>query len=151
VVRIGGGILSSPFFIVYEPYKKNDKPDEQVYNGNAMKKVILFILMVVFFANTVVVSAWAKSCLVNDFIQMSQNMDASLSGDIPCHDNQNEQKNTHCDGICLCVHVSVSQAFITNDDVLNIPVIAHDRFVSENETISARATYPPHRPPISHS
>lgn len=115
---------------------------------DVMKKLALFIFAVMFLANTVVVSAWAKPCLMNSPAEMSQDMDTSMSSDMPCHDNQNEQKTKHCDGICLCAHASISQTPIINQsESLNAPVSSSDYLTGNNETVNSRATAPPRRPP----
>ena len=113
-----------------------------------MKKLGLFILAVMFLTNTVVVSAWAKPCLMNNPVEMSQNMDAPVPGDMPCHDNQNEQKNTYCEGFCLCVHASISQIPIMNSsESLNVPIAFSNRIAADNETMASRTSSPPRRPP----
>jgi hypothetical protein len=40
-----------------------------------MKKLALFIFAFMFLANTLVVSAWAKPCMMDSPTQMSQDMD----------------------------------------------------------------------------
>ena len=78
---------------------------------------------------------------------MSGDMPSDMPSDMPCHGTQDEQQNTHCGGICLCLHVSVSQTPILDDKALTMPVSSSRSLVIENEVMASRATTPPRRPP----
>jgi hypothetical protein len=70
-----------------------------------------------FLANTLVVSAWAKPCMMEDMksAEMSQNMDMD---EVPCHEEKKSEKqdpNNHCEGVCLCLHVSLNQTPVLFD------------------------------------
>ena len=121
-----------------------------------MKKLAVFTLMVMFLANTVVVSAWAKPCMNSGSVEMTQEMSANMDSDMPCHDEkpQNEKKNQnkHCDGICLCLHASLSQTPITNDfDALALPDISKQQIAISQDALASRTTLPLRRPPKSTS
>ena len=86
-----------------------------------MKKLSIVLLMAMFLANTVIVSAWAKPCMMNDMemTEVSQNSDM---GDMPCHEENKSEKQApqnsdtnHCEGVCLCLHVSLTQTPVLSD------------------------------------
>jgi hypothetical protein len=113
-----------------------------------MKKLALFIFAFMFLANTLVVSAWAKPCMMDSPTQMSQDMDASMSGDMPCHDENTQGQSPHCDGVCLCLHVLMSQTLITHDaETLKAPAIISERFATDHDLILTRGSLPLRRPP----
>jgi len=87
-----------------------------------MKRFSIVLLMTMFLANTIVVSAWAKPCMMNDMIgsgemtEMSQNSD--MGDKPPCHEENKSEKqdpNNHCEGVCLCLHVSLTQTPVLSD------------------------------------
>ena len=87
-----------------------------------MKKLSIVLLIAMFLANTVVVSAWAKPCMMNDMemTEMSQNSD--MGNMPPCHEENKSEKldpqnsdTNHCEGICLCLHVSLTQTPVLSD------------------------------------
>ena len=113
-----------------------------------MKKLSLFIFGFMFLANTVVVSAWAMPCLMNESIAMSQHINSSMPDEMPCHEEQKEEKSKYCEGICFCFHTSVSQTPIMNgSESLNIPMAFSENLRAENEKMVSLATSPPRRPP----
>ena len=87
-----------------------------------MKRFSIVLLMTMFLANTTVVSAWAKPCMMNDteMTEMSSNSDM---GDMPpCHEENKSEKQdpqqsdtNHCEGVCLCLHVSITQTPVLSD------------------------------------
>jgi len=100
-----------------------------------------------FLANTFAVSAWAKPCVNMDMSSPSQQM--VDSSDMPCHEG-NEQKTPtkHCDGVCLCLHVSINQIPILNDSSdLDVPIIQTDKLINKSDRVASMATAPPRRPP----
>lgn len=117
-----------------------------------MKRIILMFIAVMFLANTMTVSAWSKPCM---------NMNAPSSSakvvqmeDMPCHEDmkkeQNEQQSPtkHCDGLCLCFHVSINQTPVLNDTTsLDTPLNKSERLTTKNERVASMATAPPRRPP----
>ena len=111
-----------------------------------MNRFILMFVAVMFLANTFTVSAWAKPCINMDMASSSQTM---AMGDMPCHEDS-EQKSPakHCDGLCLCLHVAMSQIPIVTYNInLKVPAVSADRVISENDQITTQATAPPRRPP----
>ena len=101
-----------------------------------------------FFANTMVVSAWAKPCMMSE-TEMSQSADME---EVPCHEeNKNETQDplNHCDGVCLCLHVSVSQTPVLSD-LISMPDIflGTDSYVLFDENVSSQDYSPSNPPPI---
>ena len=116
-----------------------------------MKRFILMFVAIMFLANTFAVSAWAKPCMNLDMkpsVQQSMNM-----SNTPCHEDKEPQSpNKHCDGICLCVHVSINQTPTLNDNsYLNIPIVKSQKLLNQNERVASMATSPPQRPPKTNS
>lgn len=121
-----------------------------------MKRFSIVFLMVMFLANTVVVSAWAKPCMMNDteMTEMSQKFDM---GDMPpCHEENksekqdSQQSNTnHCEGVCLCLHVSITQTPVLSDFV-TVPDIAlgAETYNPHNESVPSQDYSPSNPPPI---
>ena len=128
---------------------KVTKSSNSVYNGIVMKKSALFIFMVAFFANTMVVTAWAKPCVQAANMEQSHSTQMSMSDDMPCHGEQKQKDNNqHCDGLCLCMHVSINQTPILNEDAaLDFPVASSNSLLTNSETIASRTISPPRRPP----
>ena len=113
-----------------------------------MKRFILMFTAIMFLANAFAVSAWAKPCVNMDKPSpMSETMEM---GDMPCHEKEDEQKSPtkHCDGVCLCFHVSINQTPVLNtDSALNAPLGHSERLLVKNERVASMATAPPQRPP----
>lgn len=115
-----------------------------------MKKFSIILLMAMFLANTVVVSAWAKPCMMND-VQMSETSSDADMGEVPpCHEEskgETQDNLKHCDGVCLCLHVSVTQIPLLTDFVA-VPdiVLGADVYNLSNEVAFSR-DYPPTNPP----
>lgn len=116
-----------------------------------MKRFILMFVAVMFLANTFAVSAWAKPCMNIDMASsVEQTMDM---GDMPCHEDKEQKSPTnHCDGVCLCLHVSINQTPTLNDNsYLSIPIIKDQKLFSQNEHAASMSTAPPRRPPKTNS
>lgn len=117
-----------------------------------MKRFLITFLMTMFLANTFVMSAWAKPCMINDkeITEMSLSSD---SGDmLPCHEENESEKtdpNNHCEGICLCLHVSTSQTPVLSNFIA-VPDIAlgTEIYHSSNESVPSQDYSPSNPPPI---
>lgn len=109
-----------------------------------MRRFAVLFLAIAFLANTITVAAWAKPCMTSGDVSMT-----TTSSEMPCHEKK-EQKppNKHCEGICLCFHVSISQTPILGSDIAYIKQgrIA-EKFVISNENKASLAVTPPRRPP----
>ncbi|GAB5388180.1 MAG: hypothetical protein Alpg2KO_11480 [Alphaproteobacteria bacterium] len=116
----------------------------------------LIILAVLFLANAVVASAWASTCLMTDTTQMGHEMTSDMSGDMPCHEMPESQdqpeQHDHCDGICLCLHASLSQHIIADASGQIVgPNMSARGLIMDNERTTASVLHPPYRPPIASS
>lgn len=131
-----------------------------------MKRILLMFVAVMFLANIFVVSAWAKPCLKMDMslpFSVPVHQVTEDKGGMPCHDGQAvmslsekasekplDQPSTtpHCDGVCLCFHVSVSTTPILSDDFkLTVPVPHAEKLFLKNASFASVFKAPPHRPP----
>lgn len=122
-----------------------------------MKHFILMFVAVMFLANTVALSAWAKPCINIGMSSSSQHM-ANMD-EMPCHENTNEDINKdtnnqqkpatqHCDGLCLCFHVSINQTPVLSDMVnIDMPHTQKDRLLDQVKRFASMATAPPSPPP----
>ena len=89
-----------------------------------MKKAFSLLVMFVFLANTSFASAWVSYCL--DMSMPAKATITASSDDMPCHSEQvvNEhamhskvdESHQHCDGACLCLHISVNQTPYLGDN-----------------------------------
>ena len=77
-----------------------------------MKKFFVFMLVLIFTANSYVVAAWASSC-PHEIASMAEMADDEM----PCHEEEQPQNNTHCEGLCLCAHVATAPITIINDHI----------------------------------
>lgn len=124
-----------------------------------MKRFSIIFLMVMFLANTVVVSAWAKPCMMND-TEMSEMSSNSDMGDMPpCHEETKSEKQAppksdlqHCEGLCLCLHVSLTQTPLLTDFVF-VPDfhLGADTYTSITKNMASRDYSPSNPPPIFNS
>jgi hypothetical protein len=121
-----------------------------------VKRFSIVFLMVMFLANTTLVSAWAKPCMMNDDTAMSEMSSSSDMGDTPpCHEENKSEKQAplkHCEGICLCLHVSLTQTPLLTD-FITVPDIhlGTDTYTSITENMTSRDYSPSNPPPIFNS
>ena len=118
-----------------------------------MKVFKLAFLIAIFLANTVIVSAWAKPCLnanPSSMPQVSDSMKQDM-GNMPCEDmqqNDSQNDNQHCDGVCFCMHMSSSQTpTIGASSQFQMPFtlkLSHD---FTNDAIASLSYSPDKRPP----
>lgn len=104
-----------------------------------MREVVFSFLIAIFLANIFIVSAWAKPCLNGGDMMMKQ---TQSSAQIPCEDMQHNQdqkpdgNNQHCEGICLCLHVSVQQSTtLTKGVSMPLPIITAANYSFSDDVI----------------
>jgi hypothetical protein len=120
-----------------------------------MKKIAIMFLGILFLANMVAVSAWAKPCMQDAGLHAAQPMHGSHAhaqpGDKsePCHGAQNKNDSSlHCEGLCLCVHASVHQTPILNDiSQVYVPVTRHAAQYMTDRQLRSIPLAPERRPP----
>lgn len=113
-----------------------------------MKRFILMFVAVMFLANTFAVSAWAKPCVNMDMASSSQQM--NNMADMPCHEDMDKEQTPtkHCDGVCLCFHVSINQTPVLNDmATFGLPDTQKEQLFNKDERVASMATAPPSPPP----
>lgn len=117
-----------------------------------MKRFISMFVVLMFLANTIIVSAWAKPCLSMNTASIHHTIQKD---DVPCHEGMNnEQKNPnqHCDGICLCFYVSTYQTPILNDVArFNFTDTHNNHHFYKSERVTSTASTPPSPPPKHNS
>ena len=120
-----------------------------------MKRFILIFTVFMFVANTVAVSAWAKPCMnINEASHAADLGKAGGTENMPCHEKQDQKGPLkHCDGICLCFHISVHQTPVLTpyDDYPDMPLTASERLIGQDDHVSSILMAPPHRPPKASS
>lgn len=70
----------------------------------------------------------------------------------PCHEpmdmDTEKEKSKHCDGVCLCLHVSATQTPTLNDvATMNHGVYRQDMVSISQDSIQSTSYKPPRRPP----
>lgn len=123
-----------------------------------MKKMTVLTLLFVFIANTFVLSAWAKPCMHDVTVEETQEVTKSMTYDMPCHehsvDNKEkpESQNTHCDSVCLCLHISLHQTPILGYiNPLDFSVNSKQQIIISPDNLTSRSILPPRRPPKTKS
>ena len=128
-----------------------------------MKRFSIVLLMTMFLANTTIVSAWAKPCMMNDTIsngEMTEISSNSDMGDIPpCHEEnkleiQNPQQSdtNHCEGVCLCLHVSITQTPVLPDlNAVPDVYLGTDTYTLFKENMASYEGSPSNPPPKFYS
>ncbi len=118
-----------------------------------MERFTLMFIAIMFLANTFAVSAWAKPCINMDINMASSTQQVMDMSNIPCHEDKEEKSPTkHCDGVCLCLHASIHQTPILNDNsAINAPIINAARLFNKTDNPASMATAPPRRPPKTNS
>lgn len=118
-----------------------------------MRKFGILLLITIFFTNTSIVSAWAKSCLGNDIKQKPtiETVVDHTQMNMPCDDmdsNKNSNDVQHCEGDCSCIHVSSQQFPVLNiGSLINFQTANRSNRVFTPEDIISIQSSPPVRPP----
>ena len=119
-----------------------------MYNGKTMKKLAVVIFIFLFLVNTIVVSAWAKSRLMNNGQPAMEHMSSQNMDNMPCHDEEKQQNRSYCDYGCLCVHASTLLSFLSNaSGTLYPPIVKSMHIMPRSDVMASRQYSPPHRPP----
>jgi hypothetical protein len=115
-----------------------------------MKQFSIVLLMTMFLANTVVVSAWAKPCMMNDMEMTEMSRKADM-GEMPCHEENKSEKqdpNNHCEGVCLCLHVSLTQTPVLSDlNAVPDVYLGSETYTLLREDMASFETSPSNPPP----
>lgn len=115
-----------------------------------MRKLLVFAILSLFMANTVIVSAWAQVCMHPD---TSLNPTERSHNVPPCHQTndtqqQSEDENQHCEGLCLCSHVSTSPSlFIKSTEAVRLPNSTKIVSFADQDRLESVSQTPPKRPP----
>lgn len=119
-----------------------------------MKSLSLYLLLLVFLANTTIATVWAQPCMM-DKDSMSMKFGASMTDEMPCHDQivQEEQKDSqnpdqNCEELCLFLNVLTSHASIISSNNISVPASKSIRILIDKESIDSIESLPLYRPPI---
>lgn len=112
-----------------------------------MKHIFVFTVLFVFLVGAFAPAAFAFECDMFEKQMTSETND----GKMPCHDDSdNEQNKPHCEGLCLCLHMSLNQNQITNDyTVLLSRINVHEDYNLQDSDARSTSPLPLYRPPIS--
>lgn len=112
-----------------------------------MRKILLGALMLIFTAGSLAPAALAFECDL--FLSTAKTLEMTdMSGDMPCHEPSDG--TDHCDGLCLCLSLSLSQHQLIPE------VVSPTEHAIISEVYSSPITYahsipkiPLYRPPIT--
>lgn len=112
-----------------------------------MRRILLYVLALVFTAASFAPAAFAFECDMLNVPAQSESM-----SDMPCHDPENNNATDHCDGVCLCLSLSLAQ----NQIFENISVSKQNAVVGEHYTFThaimrSNSPLPLYKPPIEFS
>lgn len=80
-----------------------------------MKMYGFVILAAMLFMNAIILPAWANPCISSDEAHMQDQAEMSMDhadmvqSNMPCEDTRQNNNDQHCDGVCLCSHMSTHQ------------------------------------------
>lgn len=114
-----------------------------------MKYIFLHMVLFLFVANNMVLSAWVKPCLLDAQESTVLSIEEYTSEEMPCHDEQADEQTMQCDGVCLCLNVLVTQTPVLDFDHVYLPIDHLNRIVISDTFLYSIATTPLYRPPIS--
>ena len=86
----------------------------------------------IFIANTLVVSADMKMCMQSTMD--GSHLEISSESDMPCHDQQQNDAQEHCQDACFCPHYAANQAPIIDVDPMSL-FVKEDKQVSQPQTL----------------
>lgn len=112
-----------------------------------MKNIVLYVVSLVFIANTLIASAGMMPCmqpLANNVIQS----DMLAESDMPCHEEQKNDNKEHCKDACFCLIYSASQTPYFESGNLSSLNINQQRFIVIDEHAVSKYSSVLYRPPI---
>jgi len=114
-----------------------------------MRYFVLFALIIVFSVGAIAPTAFAFEC---DMMKKGHApTEMVMDGNMPCHDkvDQQEQNQSHCDGLCLCLHLLVNQAQVFPVSII-VPefFVMKDVFAFHDDVALSTSSAPPFKPPI---
>ena len=113
-----------------------------------MKKATVIISTFIFLSNTIFVSAWAHPCLMDNNLSIIENTIEKSIDVIPCHEEQQQINFSHCDGVCLCAHISTTSSFLPHDLVsVYLPTLKSIHIVNHDSVMVSHLSSSLYRPP----
>ena len=110
-----------------------------------MKQILVLIVLIAFNVGVVTSSAFAFECPMMSGVMA----DAGMDGEMPCHDPQEQQQKPQCDGPCLCLHLSISQAQLLSDSSIIIAAVnGNEIYAMTDSQVHSLSPLPLFKPPI---
>ena len=113
-----------------------------------MKHLFLYVVLFMFVANNMVLAAWVKPCMSNDTQPMEISVEASVSEEMPCHEEESSQALMQCDGVCLCLNALVSQTPVLDSGYIFHSFNHAERIRVSEHVFASLISNPLYRPPI---
>jgi hypothetical protein len=115
-----------------------------------MKKVVLYLITIIFTANTVVVAAAYDTCLLQgmaDHSYLHAEASMSESNKATCHEEQKQSVN-NCEDACFCLAYSINNAPLFDNQTQLQHSLHYTAFYLVDEVLAAGYYKPLYRPPI---
>ncbi|MFK7795326.1 MAG: hypothetical protein AB8B89_08260 [Gammaproteobacteria bacterium] len=112
-----------------------------------MKNIVLYIVSLVFIANTLIASAELMLCMQQIEINDLQS-EVLAESDMPCHDEQQNENDEHCKDACFCFIYSTGQTPFFELGNLNVLNMHQQRFIVIDEYANSKYFSSLYRPPI---
>lgn len=111
--------------------------------------LVVITFLAVLLANTFTMSAWAGPCPHGSGNGKAQETVGNINTDMPCHEqaSQTAIHPDHCEGVCMCLHVSFQQAPLFVGLNLAISKTGKVRIKSFEDDLTSISILPPRRPP----
>ena len=121
-----------------------------------MRHCIFILTLLAFLMTSVGSLALANTCMGMDMTSSVSTEYAmtDMNGDLdPCHEEPNKEQSTtdHCDGICLCMSITISKAPLPSADQLPLPILTLEAYAFNDEGVKPWHTSPLFKPPIQNS
>lgn len=127
-----------------------------------MKKHTVLLFLLLFTMNAVISSAWVIPCFKTVQTSIQTQLVVTGKNDMPCHQmtmdvNESEPMptskseshalHTHCDGLCLCAHATVSPTIHLSGMVWALPVTRSHFSIPQDDAVASLSMPPHKRPP----
>lgn len=115
-----------------------------------MKHFVFILAVFAFLASSFASVAMANNCM-NSSAPVNMHSEMDHSSKEPCHDIKKSDENAekHCDGLCLCAHLSITQtSIVMNTQNLLIFAPNSEKLALNNERVLSLNRAPPLKPPI---
>ena len=121
-----------------------------------MRHFVFIFTLFAFLITSVGSIALADTCMNMDNSSSAPSKHAMMdmaNDHEPCHEeaNQKQSMTDHCDGMCLCINISINKAPLHDADQLYLPIYAIAQHAFKKEVVKPWQTTPLFRPPIQNA